>query len=110
MLVFATPKNWPRRHPASILSPATDHSLEAGEESQPGDPSGQRESPCRVARHRSQDATQPWRFEGLLREMPAMTFRLRMDGGDTVFGRDMQYQFNRLWLRMLVSLSASCGA
>jgi len=31
----------------------------------------------------------------------AITYRLRMDGSDTVFERDMQYQFNRLWLIVL---------
>ncbi len=30
-----------------------------------------------------------------------ITYRLRMDGSDTVFERDMQYQFNRLWLVVL---------
>jgi hypothetical protein len=30
-----------------------------------------------------------------------ITYSLRMDGQDTVFERDMQYQFNRLWLRVL---------
>jgi len=31
----------------------------------------------------------------------AITYRLRMDGSDTVFERDMQYKFNRLWLVVL---------
>ena len=30
-----------------------------------------------------------------------ITYSLRMDGQDTVFERNMQYQFNRLWLRVL---------
>ena len=30
-----------------------------------------------------------------------ITYRLRVDGKDTVFARKMQYQFNRLWLRVL---------
>ena len=30
-----------------------------------------------------------------------ITYSLRMDGQDTVFERNMHYQFNRLWLRVL---------
>ena len=30
-----------------------------------------------------------------------ITYSLRMDGQDTVFERDMEYQFSRLWLVLL---------
>ncbi len=45
-----------------------------------------------------------WRIEGTPASGDArvtITYSLRMDGQDTVFERDMQYEFNRLWLRLL---------
>ena len=45
-----------------------------------------------------------WRIEGTPESGDArvtIAYSLRMDGQDTVFERNMQYQFNRLWLRVL---------
>ena len=113
---FTTPKNWPRWHPASIsVAGATDHSLAAGEEATRGIPHGRRERASGLARHRKQRAF----FVAHQRGAPesgdvrvTIAYSLRMDGQDTVFERNMQYQFNRLWLRVLDLLlySASYGA
>ena len=107
---FTTPKNWPRWHPASIsVAGATDHSLAIGEEvsEEIRAGSGKVDAVWRVT---ARDAPHLWRFEG----SPAgdarvtITYRLRMDGSETVFERDMQYQFNRLWLRVLDPLFIRC--
>jgi hypothetical protein len=51
----------------------------------------------------AREAPHLWRIEN----SPAgdasvvITYRLRTDRGGTVFERDMWYQFNRLWLRVL---------
>ena len=100
---LTTPKNWPRWHPASIsVAGATDHSLAIGEkvteEIRVG--SGKARAVWRVT---ARDAPHLWRFEGSPDgdAWVMITYRLRMDGSDTVFERDMQYQFNRLWLVVL---------
>jgi uncharacterized protein YndB with AHSA1/START domain len=100
---FTTPKNWPRWHPASTsVAGATDHSLaigeEVSEEFRVGGGKGRT-----VWRVTARDAPHMWRIENT----PAgdarftITYRLRVDGKDTVFEREMQYRFNRLWLRVL---------
>ena len=100
---FTTPENWPRWHPASIsVKGATDHSLVVGEEVTEDIRAGSGKVQV-VWRVTARDAPHLWRFEG----SPAgdgrvtITYRLRMDGKDTVFEREMQYRFNRLWLRVL---------
>ena len=100
---FTTPKNWPRWHPASIsVDGATDHSLavgeEVGEEFRVG--SGKTHTVWRVI---AREAPHLWRIENTPAEdaRVAITYRLRADGGDTVFEREMQYQFDKLWLRVL---------
>ena len=100
---FTTPANWPRWHPASIsVAGATDHSLALGEEVSEEIRAGGGKVHA-VWRVTARDAPQLWRFEG----SPAgdarvtITYRLRTEGGDTVFEREMQYEFNRLWLRVL---------
>ena len=101
---FTTPKNWPRWHPASIsVAGAMDHSLAAGEEvtEEFRMGSGKGRPVWRVTESK---APYLWRFEGAPASGDArvtITYSLRMDGQDTVFERDMQYQFNRLWLRVL---------
>ena len=101
---FTTPKNWPRWHPASIsVAGATGHSLAIGEEvtEEFRIGSGKGQAVWRVT---ARDAPHLWRIEATPESGDArvtITYRLWMDGGDTVFERDMQYQFNRLWLRVL---------
>ncbi len=100
---FTTPKNWPRWHPASIsVDGATDHSLSIGEEvgEEIRADSGKVHAVWRVA---ARDAPHLWRIEGAPGggAEVAITYRLRRDGEDTVFEREMQYRFNRLWLRVL---------
>src|SRR5208337_3593771 len=100
---FTTPKNWPRWHPASIsVAGATDHSLAIGEEvtEEFRRGNGKGRTVWRVV---AREVPNLWRIEN----SPAgdaqvsITYRLRMDGSDTVFERDMQYKFNRLWLIVL---------
>jgi hypothetical protein len=100
---FTTPKNWPRWHPASIsVAGTTDHSLAIGEEVTEEFRTGNGKGRT-VWGVTARDAPHLWRIEN----SPAgdarvtITYRLHMDGSDTVFERDMQYQFNRLWLRVL---------
>ena len=101
---FTTPKNWPRWHPASIsVAGATDHSLAIGEEvtEEFRMGSGKGRPVWRVTESK---APYLWRFEGAPASGDArvtITYSLRMDGQDTVFERNMHYQFNRLWLRVL---------
>ena len=101
---FTTPKNWPRWHPASIsVAGATDHSLAAGEEVTEDFRMGSGKGQV-VWRVTESKAPHLWRIEGAPASGDArvtITYSLRMDGQDTVFERDMQYQFNRLWLRVL---------
>ena len=100
---FTTPKNWPRWHPASIsVAGATDHSLASGEEVTEEFRTGNGKGRT-VWRVTAREAPHLWRIENT----PAgdarftITYRLRQDERDTVFERDMQYQFNRLWLVVL---------
>jgi len=99
---FTTPKNWPQWHPASIsVARATDHSLavgeEVGEEFRVG--SGKAHAVWRVT---ASEAPHLWQIENAPTEdaRVTITYRLHTDGRDTVFERDMQYQFNRLRLRV----------
>jgi uncharacterized protein YndB with AHSA1/START domain len=107
---FTTPKNWPRWHPASIsVAGATDHSLASGEEVTEEFRTGNGKGRT-VWRVTAREAPHLWRIENT----PAgdarftITYRLRQDERDTVFERDMQYQFNRLWLRVLDPLFIRC--
>jgi uncharacterized protein YndB with AHSA1/START domain len=103
---FTTPGNWPRWHPASIsVAGATDHSLEVREEVTEEIRAGSRKARA-VWRVNARDAPHLWRIEGTPASAAGdagvtITYRLRMDGRDTVFERDMQYQFNRRWLALL---------
>lgn len=105
---FTTPKNWPRWHPASIsVAGATDHSLAAGEEVTEEFRMGAGKGRV-VWRVTESNAPSLWRFmmryEGTPESGDArvtIAYSLRMDGQDMVFERNMQYQFNRLWLRVL---------
>ena len=100
---FTTPKNWPRWHPASIsVAGATDHSLAIGEEVTEEFRTGNGKGRT-VWRVTAREAPRLWRIENSPAgdAQVAITYRLRMDGSDTVFERDMQYQFNRLWLIVL---------
>jgi uncharacterized protein YndB with AHSA1/START domain len=101
---FTTPKNWPRWHPASIsVAGATDHSLAAGEEVTEEFRMGSGKGRV-VWRVTESNPPYLWRIEGTPESGDArvtITYSLRMDGQDTLFERDMQYQFNRLWLRVL---------
>jgi uncharacterized protein YndB with AHSA1/START domain len=101
---FTTPKNWPRWHPASIsVAGATDHSLAAGEEVTEEFRMGSGKG--RVVWRVAESNPPPlWRIEGAPESGDArvtITYSLRKDGQDTVFERNMDYQFNRLWLRVL---------
>ena len=107
---FTTPKNWPRWHPASIsVAGATDHSLASGEEVTEEFRTGNGKGRT-VWRVTAREAPHLWRIENT----PAgdarftITYSLRQDERDTVFERDMQYQFNRLWLRVLDPLFIRC--
>jgi uncharacterized protein YndB with AHSA1/START domain len=99
---FTTPKNWPLWHPASIsVAGATDHSLEIGEEVteefRAGDEKG-----TAVWRVTARDAPRLWRIEATPgKSRVAITYRLRTEGEDTVFERDMQYHFGGLWFALL---------
>ena len=99
---FTTPKNWPLWHPASIsVAGATDHSLEIGEEVteefRAGDGKG-----TAVWRVTARDAPRLWRIETApAKSRVTITYRLRADGEDTVFERDMQYKFGGLWYSLL---------
>jgi hypothetical protein len=101
---FTTPKNWPRWHPASIsVAGATDHSLAAGEEVTEELRMGAGKGRV-VWRVTESNAPSLWRIEGTPESGDArvtIAYSLRMDGQDTVFERNMDYQFNRLWLRVL---------
>jgi uncharacterized protein YndB with AHSA1/START domain len=101
---FTMPKNWPRWHPASIsVAGATDHSLAVGEEVTEEFRMGSGKGRV-VWRVTERNAPSLWRIEGTPESGDArvtITYTLRMDGQDTVFERNMHYQFNRLWLRVL---------
>ena len=51
--------------------------------------------------HGERERRTVWRVTAAPHAQVAITYRLRMDGSDTVFERDMQYKFNRLWLVVL---------
>lgn len=99
---FTTPKNWPLWHPASIsVAGATDHSLEIGEEvtEEFRAGGGKRTAVWRVT---ARDAPRLWRIETARgKSRVTITYRLRTDGEDTVFERDMQYKFGGLWYSLL---------
>ena len=103
---FTTPGNWPGWHPASIsVAGAADHSLETGEEVEEEIRTGGARAQARW-RVTARDAPYLWRIEGTPASAAgdarvSITYRLRMEGRDTVFERDMEYRFNPLWLRML---------
>jgi len=91
---FTTPANWRRWHPASIsVAGATDPSLEAGEEVTEEIRAGSGKARA-VWRVTARDAPHLWRIVGTPASAAAdarvtITYRLRMDGRDTVFERDM---------------------
>ena len=99
---FTTPKNWPLWHPASIsVSGATDHSLEIGEEvtEEFRAGNGKRTAVWRVT---AREAPRLWRIETAPgKTRVTITCRLRTEGEDTVFERDMQYRFGGLWYSLL---------
>ena len=99
---FTTPKNWPLWHSASIsVSGATDHSLEVGEEVTEEFRAGNGKGTA-VWRVTARDAPQLWRIETAPgKTLVTITYRLRTDGEDTVFERDMEYRFGGLWFSLL---------
>ncbi len=99
---FTTPKNWPLWHPASIsVSGATDHSLEIGEEVTEEFREGNGKGTA-VWRVTARDAPRLWRIETSPgKSWVTITYRLRTDGEDTAFEREMRYHFGGLWYSLL---------
>ena len=84
---------------------ATDHSLEIGEEVSEEFRAGNGKGTA-VWRVTARDAPRLWRIEAMPASQAAkaqvtITYRLRTQGEDTVFERDMHYQFGGFWLSLL---------
>ncbi len=103
--VFAyvtTPANWPSWHPSSIsVAGSTDHPLLVGEEVvEAFVAAGRRgETTWRVT---GREAPRYWRIDTTLNRAEAsIAYRLRSEGGATLFERDMSYRMPTLWWALL---------
>jgi len=99
---ITTPANWPAWHPASReVSGAVDHSLLTGEQVTEEFVAGGRAGSC-VWQVTEREAPYLWTIAASAPQIQAqISYRLAIQGEDTVFERELTYAISGIWLGIL---------